>query len=165
MAAGNTLLTLLPAHAIPPASNYATEDMRNLHPVLDFDAATEESILFQAVLPRHYAGGGITIYIHWMASSATSGDVRWAACFERNHASGDDLDSDSFASEQAATGTAAGTNGVVTRTSIAFTDGAQLDSLAAGDAFRLKVSRKAADGADTMSGDAELLAVEVRETP
>ena len=46
--------------------------------------------------------------------------------------------------------------------SISFTDGADMDSVAAGEAFRLKVTR---DGvSDTAAGDAELMAVEIRET-
>jgi hypothetical protein len=39
-----------------------------------------------------------------------------------------------------------------------------MDSLAAGEPFRLKLARKAADGADNMTGDAEVLRVAVRET-
>jgi hypothetical protein len=37
-----------------------------------------------------------------------------------------------------------------------------IDSLAAGDLFRLRVQRIGGDNADTMTGDAELVAVEVR---
>lgn len=163
MASGNSLVSFVPADNEPPTANYATLDVRNGHPVLDFDAATEEAAIFTAVLPRHYAGGGLTIYLHWLATSAVAGDSKWGGSIERATAGGDDLDADSFDAEQTATGTANAVSGVVTTTQIAFTN-AQIDGLLVGEAFRLKLARKAADAADTMAGDAELLAVEIKET-
>jgi len=164
MASGNTLAVFMPTENEPPTSNYATLDLRNLHPVLDFDASTDESAVFSGVLSRSYAGGGITVSLHWAASSATSGTCRWAVAIEA--ISGLDIDADSFATANTAGGTANGTSGVETVTTIAFTDGAQMDSLAAGGAFRLKVTRDAdgTSGTDDMTGDAELIAVEIKET-
>ena len=43
MSSGDTLLIFNPLHNEPPASNPATLDTRNQHPILDFDAATNES--------------------------------------------------------------------------------------------------------------------------
>jgi hypothetical protein len=164
MASGNTLLTLHPHDNEPPSSNYATLDVRNGHVVLDFDAATDESAVFSGVLPRHYGGGGLTVRPHWAASSATSGDVVWNVSIERLEDEGTDMDADSFASAQAATATAPATSGALQYTDVAFTSGAQMDSLAAGESFRLKITRDADNGSDTMAGDAELVAVEIRET-
>lgn len=147
-----------------PSSNFATPDTRNSHDVLDFDAGTDESALFTGVLDPAYDGGGVTVYLTWMASSATSGNCVWGAAFERIAANSHDLDSDSFATANTATGAADGTSGEVTVTTIAFTSGAQMDSVAAGELFRLKVYRDADNGSDTMTGDAELLFVEIRET-
>jgi hypothetical protein len=39
-----------------------------------------------------------------------------------------------------------------------------MDSLAAGESFRLRIYRDADNGSDTMTNDAELLRIEVRET-
>jgi hypothetical protein len=165
MASGDTLVVFRPLDNQPPATGYATFDTRNSIPVLDFDAASDEDAVFGAVLPRFYGGGGITATLYWLASSAVAGDVIWNAAFERNHANGDDLDADSFATAQAAAATTAnGTSGKVITSTITFTDGAQIDSLAAGEAFRLKVTRDANAGGDTMAGDAELLMVELKET-
>lgn len=164
MATGNVLCRFNAPSDGAPSSNYATLDTRNAHPVLDFDASTEESIYWEDVLPDNYGGGGLTADIYWMATSATSGDVKWGGSVERRAAAGDDQDADSFATEQTATGTANATSGVIVKTSIAFTSGANMDSLAAGEPFRFKLARKAADAADTMTGDAEVLAVVIRET-
>jgi hypothetical protein len=62
--------------------------------------------------------------------------------------------------------TAPGTQGHVTYyTGITFTDGADMDSVAAGDLFILRVRRESSDtGNDTMSNDAHLWVVEVKET-
>ncbi len=147
---------------VPPIANFATLDMRNNHPVLDFDAATDEFAVFGAVLPSTYAGGGLSVDIHWTATSATSGDVVWSAEFERMNT---DLDADSFASAKTVTGVANATSGIITKTTISFTDGAEMDSLAAGEAFRLRISRDAnASDSDDLVGDTELHRVVVRET-
>jgi hypothetical protein len=164
VASGNTLCVWTVQANQPPASNYATLDTRNGLWVLDFDASTDEAAVFVGILPQHYAGSGITVYLHWLATSATSGDVVWTTAFERHQAGTDDSDADSFATANSATATTAATSGSETITSIAHTNGAQLDSLAAGERFRLKVTRDADNGADTMSGDAELVAIELRES-
>jgi hypothetical protein len=160
-AGGNWQLQFGPLVAEAPSANFATLDTRNGHPVLDFDAGTDESTCFHGVLPADYAGGGINVDIYWTATSATSGDVVWNASIEA--LAGLDIDADSFATAQAATGTANGTSGILTKTTIAISDGANMDSLAAGGLFRLKIARNADDGADTMTGDAEMLRVMVSE--
>jgi hypothetical protein len=47
-------------------------------------------------------------------------------------------------------------------TNVAITNGANMDSVAVGEAFRLRIRRDVTN--DTAAGDAELLAVEVKET-
>ncbi len=163
MASGNTLLGLFPLDADVVASNYATLDYRNLHPVLDFDAATDESAVFTAIMPRHYAGGGLTVYVHIAFTSATSGVARFDISFERI-GSVLDIDADSFATAKSVEVTADATSGVVVVASLAFTDGAEIDSIAAGEAFRIKIVRDANHANDTAAGDAELVAVEIKET-
>ena len=78
MASGDTLLIFTPLHNEPPASNMATLDVRNGHPVLDFDATTNESAVFSGVMPQNYAGTtGATVYIHYAMSSAEADTVDW----------------------------------------------------------------------------------------
>jgi hypothetical protein len=163
MASGNTLCTFFPTDNEPPSSNYATFDSRNGHPTLDFDDTTQEAAIFTGVVPRHYAAGGITVYIHASLTSATSGTLGWDVSFERMSDATTDIDSDSFATAQTVTAaTVPGTSGVVLVLNVAVSNGANMDSIAVGEAFRLRVRRDVAN--DTATGDAELLAVELKET-
>jgi hypothetical protein len=166
MASGNTLVIFHPYNNEPPAANYATLDLRNYHPVLDFDPTTNESAIFSAVMPQSYsAATGVTVHLFWMATSDTTDThhVYWDAAFERDAPNDLDLDSDSFAAVQSNDITHVNaTSGKITETTIALTAGAQMDSVVAGDLFRLQITRDAAN--DDATGDAELLAVEIRET-
>ena len=148
-----------PMTSQPPASNFATLDTRNSIAVLDFDASTDESIFWVGIMPEAASlASGLVVRIHWTATSATSGTCRWGAQIERMNT---DIDSDSFDTAATAAGTANGTSGVITVTEITLTN---IDSVAAGEAFRLKVYRDAdgTSGTDDMTGDAELVCVELR---
>ncbi len=167
MASGDTLLVFGPLNNEPPAAAYATFDTRNAHPTLDFDGATDEECVFTGVMPRNYAGGGLTVYLHASFTTATSGSCRWQADIERMDASSLDIDADGFTGTFQSVGvTAPGTSGQIIVGAIAFTSGAQMDSLAAGEPFRLKIRRDAdgTSGTDDITTDAELLAVEIKET-
>ena len=160
---GGTLFSFLPSDNEPPATNYATFDTRNGHPVLDFDTTTQETAIFTGVLPRNYAGGGITIYVHAMATTATTGTMGWDVSFERMSDAATDLDADSFATAQTiAAATVPGTSGVVLVLSVAVSNGASIDSIAVGESFRLRLRRDVAN--DTAAGDVEFLALEGKET-
>ncbi len=163
MASDDTLLIFTPLANEPPVSVPALLDTRNSHPVLDFDDSTNWSAVFTAIMPRNYAGGGLTVYIHYAMSTATSGDVDWDVSFERIGDQQQDLDSDGFAAAQSVDNTTVpGTSGLVDIVSVAFTDGAQMDSIAVAESFRIKITRDAVS--DTASGDGELVAVEIKET-
>ena len=163
MASGNTLCVFLPQDNEPPASAYAQLDTRNSMLLLAFDASTQEGAVFRGVMPSHYAGGGLTLDLFWMAASATSGDVKWDAAYEENDTNNNDLDSDAFGTASTATTTTNGTSGKVTKSTITISH-ANCGSPAAGDPFRLRVRRIAADGGDTMTGDAQLLSIHAKET-
>jgi hypothetical protein len=141
----------------PTASSFATLDTRNSIAVLDFDDAATESAVFVGIMPEAASlGSGLTVNLDFMATTATSGNVRWSVAFERCTT---DLDSDSFDTATAATAATSGTSGIVSAGSITCT---AIDGITAGDLFRLRVQRLGADAADTMTGDAELVAVEIR---
>lgn len=146
----------------PPASNYATLDTRNSRPCLDFDTTTQETAIFTGVLPSGYGGAGVTITLYTAATSATSGTIGWDVAFERTDASSLDIDADSFGSATTVTAvTVPGTSGQVLAMTVNVSNGVNMDSLAAGELFRLRVRRDVAN--DTATGDAELLAVMIKE--
>lgn len=165
MASGNTLIVFTPNGAEFPASAYATLDVRNNHPCLDFDTTNTESAFFTGVMPQSYSDAtGVTVYIHWAAASATSGTIGWLVAFERN-GDGQSITTDDFATNQPTSSNAVtvpASSGTIDITSIAVTKGANMDSVVAGDMFRIRIQRDIAN--DTASGDAELYAVEIRET-
>lgn len=163
MASGDTLAVFDAPNASYPSSNFAAFIQRNRHPLLAFDTTTQETAFFETVLPRHYSGGGITVYVHWSATSATTGTIGWDVAFERIGAAQQDIDSDGFATAQTITAaTVSGTSGNVSITSVAVTNGANIDSIAVGETFRLRIRRDVAN--DTAAGDAELSKVELKET-
>ena len=162
MASGGTLISwTMHAHE-PPAASAGTPDKRNEHPVVDL--ALNEIVMFSSILPRDYAGSGLTVYLHYAMSSATADDVNLETYFERIGDQQQDIDSDGFAAAQE-TGdiTVPGTTGLVDIITSTHTAGAQMDSLAVGEGFRLKIKRIAVAGSDA-TGDLELLRVEIKET-
>lgn len=160
VASGYQLAVFTPLDNQPPATAFATLDTRNSIALLDFDdGATNEAAVFVGVIPAAAKmTSGLKVRLFWMATSATSGDCRWGVAFEKY---GTDNDADSFDTATEAHTTCSGTSGIAVVTEITATT---IDSLAAGDQFRLKVYRDSSDtGNDTMAGDAELIAVELRE--
>jgi hypothetical protein len=167
MASGDVLMVFRPTDNEPPSAAFATIDTRNVHPVLDFDGSTDEEAVFTSMLPPNYAGGGLTVDTLWSFTTATTGSLRVQADIERINLSGLDVDSDSFTgSFQSAGGSAPGTSGQVIAVSVAFTSGGQMDSVVAGEMFRLKIRRDAdgTSGTDDIATDAELHMVVVKET-
>jgi len=162
MASGQTLLIFTPLmNEISAACS--SLDVRNRHPVLDFTAAGSLEAVFSAIMPQNYTDGGVTVYIHYSMQSATSGDIDWDVSFERIGDQQLDIDADSFAAVNSVDNTTVpATAGLVDVVSVAFTDGTDMDEVAKGELFRIKIER---DGpSDTATGDANLHAVEIRET-
>jgi hypothetical protein len=153
-----TLDRFTPRDNQPPSTNFATLDTRNSIAVLDFDAATDESAIFVGFIPEGSdLSSGLKVRLAYTATSATSGTVRWGVQFEKSDLT---INSDSFDSATEVTSTTSAASGVPTIAEITATT---IDSLSAGDLYRLKVFRNADDATnDTMTGDAELIAVEVR---
>lgn len=161
MASGDTIAIFTPYQNEPPSTLYATAGLRNGHPTLQFDDTTSWIAIFTGLVPANYAGGGLTVNV-FATAIATSGTMGWLISIERMDAA-TDLDADSFAAAQTITAaTVPGTSGFPLKLTGAFTSGAQMDSLVAGEMYRLKIARDVAN--DTAVGNVEILEVEVKET-
>ncbi len=166
-ASGDTLFVFTALHNTPPAASFATFDTRNDHAVLDYDDGADEAAIFCGFMPRHYsAATGVTVTVGWAATSATSGtislDVAWASIGDDS----DDIDTDLFAAANNANPTTANATGELDYIAITFLAGADMDSVVAGEAFCLKVTRDG-DGTtstDDLVGDMELFFVEGKDT-
>lgn len=157
MASGDTLWVWKAYEGIPFSTSYPTADQRNGTWVLDYDASSKEEACFLGTLPSNYAGGALTLSVRTMATSSTANTFVLGGAIERRHVAGDDFDADSFASEQQSGGVAPSTtSGIKVAATISFSSGANMDSMVAGDDFRLKLARLVADSSDTMAGDLEV---------
>ncbi len=157
-----TLATFPALAGTPPDANFPQLDFRGGVSVLAFDAATAESVDFFGVLPASYSGKNFEITLHWIAATSTSGDVVWQIAFERHAIDDFDFDVSDFGSPVSATDTVPDAAGKVVRTSLVLPV-TTAGNPAASESFRLRLTRVASDAADTMSGDAQLLALTITE--
>ena len=173
MASGNTLFSLFPEAGKPPATLYATIDIlvgastpAESIPVLDFDDTTQDYTDFICQMPSNYSGGGITLTIVFSAAEAASDVVAWQAAFRRIADDAEDLDTTAHTYVyHEVIATAPSAVGEVAYDDITFTDGADMDSVVAGDYFILRVTRDPTPSSGTdVTGDASLHAIHVKET-
>lgn len=171
MASGETLFRFHAEDNKPPTSNYATVDFRNSDPlisVLDFDDTTDEEAQFKDVVPSNYDSGGFTIEIGWMATDTTVGpqNAVFQVATKTLTEDVDDLDSAAFGSFQSSGAVSeASVSGEYKIATITMSH-AQAGSPAPGEAIHFKVRRDADDtsATDSLTGDAELLFMNVLET-
>ena len=165
---GDTLIVFLPnSQDAPTLENFATLDARSgASPtmLLDFDATTNEYAVFKAIMPVHYADGGVNVAIHFSTGTVTSGTVAWGVAWEEltSGATG-------FTTINSSGTSVAGTRDQLATTTIAFSNGADMDSVSDSEVFRIYVIRLA-DGTQTDDGfdddvasDASIEAIEIRE--
>lgn len=171
MASGESVLESL--EIVPPAASAAQWDVRaggstpaeNVT-VYAFDDSTDENLDLFCRLGPNYGGGGLTLRLPWAAASATTGNVVWNAAIRRIADDAEDVDGAHSYDFNAVTDAAPSVSGEFTDAVITFTSGADMDSLAAGELFILRIVRDADNGSDTMTGDAQLKvsAIALRET-
>jgi hypothetical protein len=157
--------------AMPTGTIYATDDVRvggstpaeGAH-VWDFDASTIEYMDFLCEL-RGYEGGGITLTLPFSMSSATSGGIVLQAAVRRMENDAEDIDSShSYDYNASGTITVPSASGEIKYPTVAFTDGADMDSWANGELAIVRVRRKTDDAGDDAAGDLELWSISGRET-
>lgn len=156
-----TRFVFTPESAQFPATNFPQLLKVNDRMALAFDAATDENVYWVFVAPQGLTGA-ITVLVHYIMASATSGAVYWQGALEAI-TPGDAVDLDataSFDTANSGNGNVPGTAGYEQAISITMTNA---DSIAAGDLVRLRLNRDADNASDTATGDAYVLAVELRD--
>lgn len=172
MASGNSLFVVNALSNMPPGTIFAlqhtivgtstpAEGVR----VLKFDQTTAWYADFWVVMPQHYAGGGLTCVI-CSSAAVTAGGVTWEIAFRRVADDAEDLDTTAHTYDYNSLdiATLPSAIGEVSYDNITFTDGADMDSWAAGEAAILRIKRNVAAANDTAAGYAYLHSIEVRET-
>lgn len=144
--------TLAPALDVRPGGSTPAEQVK----LYDFDDTTIEYLDLLCRMSDSYTGNGLTFDFGWSATSATSGDVEWEAAIRRIADDAEDIDGAHTYLFNAVTSTAPSASGEISNDVITFTNGADMDSVAAGENFILRMRRNAA--ADDLVGDAELWA-------
>lgn len=133
-------------------------------PIIAFaDAATQYWDFLCSL--EGYGGGGLTIEFCWAASVA-SGNAVWGMAIRRLVDDAEDLDTAHTYDFNTTAVAAASAIGELSYDTIAFTSGADMDSLANKERFLLRVQRLGSDASDTLAGIARLLypLIMIRET-
>lgn len=170
MASNDPVVSFL--EVIPPATLAATPDIRaggstpaESVAVYDFNSATTEYLDYKCHLSDSYDGGGLTFTALWSASTSTATTACVLQMAIRRFADdAEDIDAAHTYDYNGATDAPADLSGEVQYSAISFTSGADMDSLAAGEMFFLRVRRNATATGDAMGGDMELIAVVAKET-
>ena len=163
---------IFPLTPLPPGSSGAQLDIlvgastpAESLPIAVYADAAAAYIDYYGTL-RGYGGGGLTLDLVW-SSLATANNAVWQAAFRRIQDDAEDVDTTAhtydFNTVTAAAPSAAGENSL---DSITFTDGADMDSLANGEPFILRVLRDPAHASDNLANTAQLWVCHVvlRET-
>jgi hypothetical protein len=107
-------------------------------------------------MPIAYIDNNIKIVVDWVSVNVTSGVVVWDVEVERLAPGGNPLNASNFDTAQTDLATVSGVLSAISRAEIVFTK-AQFDDIAAGDDFRLRLTRDTSSGSDTLIGDAMIL--------
>jgi uncharacterized cupin superfamily protein len=161
---GNQLDSFGPNDAIfIDSPNIPELSSRNSHPTLDYDDTTDEAAVWERVVSKDYSGGNVIFDVDCVAATATTGNAVIGIEVERLNAGGHDIDTDSWATQKLSSATAVpGTSGVIFRITVTLSN-SEADSIAAGDGVRYRVQAKPTDGGWSMSGDLQVLKVNVRQ--
>jgi hypothetical protein len=166
MASGQTLAIFHPYDNELYPSNGTTSfnapiGFRNQQPYISLPKTSDFFATFSGVMPSWYAGGGITLYIWGVTASLTSGNLTMGLQLERRTT---DADADSFTTIFETTVTAvSGTSGIPFVVDDNRSNGAEMDSIVAGDPFRLRLARYPLLVNDTVADAFQIIAVEIKE--
>ncbi len=142
-----------------PAGRSAIAGTNFPYSQLEFDAAAEECAFWRAALPPNFdPDEDIIVRVWWKASTAIAGDAVWGISV-LGRTEGDDIDAAALGTEVEGVDTVQGVVEQLTVTTITLTPAQH--ALAADDMLIIKLARKAADAADDLADDADVVMVKV----
>lgn len=125
-------------------------------PIAVFADASSAYMDFYGTL-QGYGGGGLTLKIRWSALSVTTNNCVWQAAIRRVLDDGEDFNSTAHSYDfNTVVAPAPSAVGEISYDDITFTNGADMDSLANGEAFVLRILRDPAHGSDDLADTAQL---------
>ena len=160
----------------PPGLKYALEDIYTSSatatggayesmPVWAFNAATAEHMdLYGRAVG--YGGSGLTLYLSWLCTVTATEKAVWGAGIRRLATATDDFDAAFAYDYNYATDLQPANAGFMSSFTITFTDGSDMNSLADGEAFVLRLRRNATATGDTHTTNGYIAqgAVSLKET-
>ena len=118
-----------------------------------FDAASDEAIAFNIVLPSNYSSGG-TVVFRFASAAATSGNCVWKYAYALERPGTTDWDGIVYGTVSTTTVATSATAGIATSVSVDL----GVSGAAAGDILCIFLGRDADNGSDNLAGDAEFRA-------
>lgn len=124
-------------------------------PIAVFADAAATYMDFYGAL-QGYGGGGLTLRLKWSALVAT-GNCVWQVAFRRVQDDAEDFDTTAHTYDfNTVTALAPSVIGESSYDNVTFTDGADMDSLADGEAFVLRILRDPLHASDDLGNTAQL---------
>lgn len=140
-----------------PAAHGAIAGTNFAYAQVEYDAGAEECSFWRGALPPNFdPTQDIIVKVFWKASTAIAGDVVWGVSV-LGREEGDDINAAALGTEVEVVDTVQGVVEQITVTTITLTPAQH--ALAANDMLILKLARKAADAADDMADDADVVMV------
>ena len=164
MASGDTLQIFYAWGAsVPYSTTYPdfsviqSATSKECFPIANFDNASTDYLDFTGVLPDYYDAGGVTCTIIWAYANTSTGPT-WGIAFRAVPNDTEDLDLNHTYDYNTVVPGIPSSVGEVGYDNITFTNGVDMDSLAAGQLFNLRIRRTSG------SYVARLLAIHMKET-
>lgn len=130
---------------------------------LAYDPSVEELAHFRSYLSTAYAGGGIRADIWWLSTTTSTQLGIWGMAVERSQEAVSDLATDNYDTEKTLQSPAPGVANALRKASFPFTT-TEIDSVAAGEPFRIRLARKATSTGDELTVDAHFYQMYLVET-
>jgi hypothetical protein len=128
-----------------------------------FSDTADWFVTAEGVMPTSYAGGNVEFIWHWTSWTATTGNARWGVEFERLNAGGNRTDTQTWSSLLVSNIGVPTPLSSLKFSSFGSLTPANVNNIAAGESFRIRLTRVGSNAGDTLVGLAYLNAMILNE--